>query len=64
MRSKLQTIKDFITFPFRAVILFEKDSFGLSSLQTERYSYVLKEVKGKCLDIGCGRNNRFIKEFV
>jgi ubiquinone/menaquinone biosynthesis C-methylase UbiE len=64
MRSRLQVIKDFITFPFRSVVLFEKDLFGLSSLQTERYEYVSKEVEGKCLDIGCGRNNRFIKKFV
>lgn len=64
MRSTKQKIKDFITFPFRALTLFEKDNFGLSSLQTERYDYVANEVVGKCLDIGCGRNNRFIKEFV
>ena len=64
MRNKIQKLKDFVTFPFRAVILFEKDSFGLSSLQTERYDYVSKEVTGKCLDVGCGRNNIFINKFV
>jgi len=64
MRSINQKILDFCTFPIRAFTLFEKDKFGLSSLQTERYDYVATEVKGKCLDIGCGRNNRFIKEFV
>ncbi len=64
MRSINQAIKDFFTFPIRAFTLFEKDKFGLSSLQTERYDYVSEEVTGKCLDIGCGRYNRFIKEFV
>ncbi len=64
MRRSSQKIIDFISFPFRAFTLFEKDRFGLSSLQTERYDYVAKEVKGYCLDIGCGRNNRFINDFV
>lgn len=64
MRSNSQKVLDFFTFPIRAFTLFEKDRFGLSSLQTERYDYVADEVRGKCLDIGCGRNNRFIKEFL
>jgi SAM-dependent methyltransferase len=63
MRSWWQVVKDTFSFPVRAVTLFEKDKFGFSSLQTERYDYVSGEVKGKCLDIGCGRNNRFITEF-
>lgn len=64
MRSVNQKILDFFTFPFRALTLFEIDRFGLSSLQTERYDYVSDVVSGKCLDIGCGRNNRFVKEFL
>ena len=60
----MQKIKDFISFPFRALFLFEKDRWGLSSLATERYKYVSDEVKGFCLDVGCGRYNRFIKEFL
>jgi ubiquinone/menaquinone biosynthesis C-methylase UbiE len=63
MRTKRQKIKDFFTFPFRAFLLFEIDKFGLSSLQTERYDYVSAEVEGRCLDVGCGRHNRFIKQF-
>ena len=57
-------IKDFITFPFRAVTLFYSDKWGLSCQATERYDYVSREILGSCLDIGCGPNNRFIKEFV
>lgn len=63
-RSKIQTLKDFIFFPLRAFLLFEEDKFGLSSLQSDRYYYVTREVKGRCLDVGCGRNNRFINEFL
>lgn len=64
MRNRFQKSKDFLTFPFRAFTLFENDKFGLSSLQTERYDYVAREVVGKCLDIGCGRNNRFVNDFL
>jgi ubiquinone/menaquinone biosynthesis C-methylase UbiE len=64
MRTTYQIIIDFIFFPLRALTLFENDRWGLSSLRTERYDYVSSEVRGKCLDVGCGRNNRFIKEFV
>jgi len=64
MRNRFQKCKDFFTFPFRAFTLFENDKFGLSSLQTERYDYVAHEVVGKCLDIGCGRNNRFVNDFL
>lgn len=64
MRTTAQKIIDFVFFPFRAVTLFEKDKLGLSSLATERFDYVQQQVKGYCLDIGCGKNNRFIKEFL
>jgi len=60
MRSRIQWLKDFITFPLRALTLFENDRFGLSSLASERYDYVAREVAGHCLDVGCGRHNRFI----
>lgn len=55
---------DFFSFPLRAVTLFEKDKWGMSSLATERFDYVAKEIKGYCLDVGCGKNNRFINEFL
>jgi len=63
-RNSWQSLKDFIFFPIRAFLLFEEDKFSLSSLQTDRYYYVAREVKGRCLDVGCGRNNRFINEFL
>lgn len=61
-RSPIQKVKDFITFPLRAVSLFVNDKWGLSSLKSERFDYVAREVKGYCLDVGCGRGNRFVKE--
>lgn len=57
-------LKDFVFFPFRVFTLFEKDRWGLSSLATERFDYVAREVTGYCLDVGCGRNNRLINEYL
>ena len=64
MRSRKQKVFDFITFPLRAVTLFYTDKWGLSCQATERYDYVSQEVRGYCLDVGCGPNNRFVKEFL
>jgi|SRR3989344_1663508 len=63
-RSSWQKVKDTLTFPVRAFTLFEKDRWTLSSLATERFDYVAREVRGKCLDIGCGKHNRFINKFL
>ncbi len=63
MRSKKQQIIDFVTFPLRAVTLFYDDKWGLSCQATERYDYASREVRGYCLDLGCGPHNRFIKSF-
>ncbi len=63
-RSLFQKIKDFLTFPLRAFTLFENDKWGLSSLPSERFDYVSKEVIGYCLDVGCGRHNKFITKYL
>ncbi|OGC51466.1 hypothetical protein A2982_02780 [candidate division WWE3 bacterium RIFCSPLOWO2_01_FULL_39_13] len=63
-RKSFQKIKDFLVFPLRAFTLFENDKFGLSSLASERYDYVSREVIGYCLDVGCGRHNRFIDKYL
>jgi len=63
-RSVWQKTKDFISLPFRAVALFEEDRFGLSSLRTERFDFSAAEVRGYCLDVGCGRNNLFVTSFL
>ena len=55
---------DFITFPFRALALIETDRWGMSSLASERYDFVSREVIGYCLDVGCGKNNRFVTEYL
>lgn len=64
LRSAVQKIIDFITFPLRAVTLFEYNKWGLTSRKSERYDYVAREVIGYCLDVGCGKYNRFINEFL
>jgi len=63
-RNHLHAAIDFVTFPVRAFVLFEKDAFGLSALSSERYDYVAREISGRCLDVGCGRYNRFINEYL
>ena len=54
-RSTARKCIDFVTFPLRAPLAIpfgDNDKFGVSSLQTERFDYVAKEVRGYCLDIG------------
>ena len=63
-RSQWQKFEDFITFPLRAVTLFDTDKWGLSALSTERFDYVAREVRGFCLDCGCGKRNRFVQQFL
>ncbi len=63
-RKNLQKAMDFITFPLRALTLFHQDRWRLSSLASERFDYVAREVAGHCLDVGCGYHNRFVKEWL
>ena len=63
-RNNAQALKDLFTFPLRAVSLFYDDKWGLSSLLSERFYYVQKEVIGYCLDVGCGPYNRFINDYL
>ncbi len=62
-RNSRQRVVDFLTFPLRALALFERDRWGLSSLRSERFDYVAQAVQGHCLDIGCGRHDQFIREY-
>ena len=64
LRSFTQRCIDTLTFPLRALTLFETDKWGLSSLASERFDYVARQTKGYCLDIGCGKHNRFIVEYL
>jgi SAM-dependent methyltransferase len=63
-RAQNQKFVDFVTFPIRAVSLFHKDKWGLSSQASERFDYVANEVRGYCLDVGCGYHNRFVAEWL
>jgi SAM-dependent methyltransferase len=64
-RTRIQKIIDFITFPCRALVLHDGvDRWGLTSLASERYEYVCRQVIGHCLDVGCGPYNRLINQFL
>lgn len=63
-RSVAQKAFDFITFPLRAFTLFFDDRLGLSAMASERFDYAADEVIGYCLDVGCGRYNRFVTEYL
>lgn len=61
LRSRRQLILDTLTFPLRALTLFYQDRWGLSSLATDRFDFAAREIRGTCLDVGCGPGNRFIR---
>lgn len=63
-RSAFQKVKDFLTLPFRALTIFEENKWGFSSNRHERFEYAAEEVVGYCLDIGCGKRNLFIAEYL
>ncbi len=63
-RSQWQKIKDGLFFPLRALVLIDRDRWGFTSLKSERFYYCAREVQGYCLDVGCGRYNLFIREYL
>ena len=58
-----QRIMDAVLFPLRALFVPEERSFGLTSLRDERFEIVAMHAKGRVLDIGCGKDNLFIKNW-
>jgi SAM-dependent methyltransferase len=63
-RTKTKRVLDFFFFPLRAVTLFHQDKWGLSCQASERYDYVAREIRGYCLDVGCGYHNRFVMDWL
>jgi SAM-dependent methyltransferase len=64
-RTRAQEITDFVSFPLRAILPFkEEQRWGLSSRELERFDYAAREVIGHCLDVGCGRHNRFVNQYL
>src|SRR6266705_4967688 len=63
-RSRITRLVDFLFFPLRALTLFHQDKLGLSCQASERYDYVAREIRGYCLDVGCGYHNRFVMEWL
>lgn len=62
-RSRLGLLVDAVTFPVRALLVHEQSGWGLSSLRDERMRTVARYCTGRVLDIGCGPNNRFVRQF-
>lgn len=63
-RDFVQKIKDFLTLPLRSLFLFEGSKWGLTSTQSERFDYAAREVMGYCLDVGCGKYNLFVRDYL
>lgn len=63
-RSQWQIFVDNLFFPVRALFVPEENHFGLTSLREERFEIIARYATGRVLDIGCGRNNLFIKNWV
>jgi len=63
VRGFPQRIMDAVLFPIRALFVPGESSFGLTSLRDERFEIVAMHAKGRVLDIGCGKDNLFIKNW-
>ncbi len=57
-KSAFQEIKDFLTFPFRAIFTHHQivKTLGLSTLQDDRLLAVWPHLRGRVLDVGAGDN--------
>lgn len=56
-KSALQALADTIFFPIRVLVPDPvSERFGISSLRTERMASVLREIDGRCLDVGAHDN--------
>lgn len=63
-RSRIRRAFDIALFPVRALFIPEENSFGLTSLREERFEEVAKLCRGKVLDVGCGKFNLFIENWI
>lgn len=55
---------DTLFFPIRALFIPEDNRFGLTSLREERFRQVAVHCRGRVLDVGCGKNNLFVKNYI
>jgi len=63
-KKSFKKIINFFLFPVRALFLPENSYFFLTSLRDERFEKVAPHCVGKVLDVGCGRGNLFIKNYI
>ena len=62
-RNDVQKIIDTVALPIRALLYREKSNFLFTSLRDERMGEVYKHCSDKVLDLGCGPQNLFIRNF-
>lgn len=62
--SRASLIANFISFPYRAAFVRQRDGKLMTSLRSERLHYAARHVRGKTLDIGCGPNNVFVDQWL
>ena len=57
-KTLLQTFRDHLFAPLRLTVLSDEmcEAIGVTSVNAERIAYVLPFVRGRLLDVGCGRN--------
>lgn len=63
-RTQAQALVDCVTFPLRAVLPWRDDRWGLTSRRSERFIEVASRVRGRALDVGCGRHDILVREFL
>lgn len=63
-RTRAQALVDCATFPLRALLPWRDDRWGLTSRRSERFIEVASRVQGRTLDVGCGRHDIFVREFL
>lgn len=63
-RTKIRKFTDTLFFPIRAVFVPEESSLCFTSLRDERFEEVAKLSDGYVLDVGCGRGNLFIHNYI
>ncbi|MCB0322242.1 MAG: methyltransferase domain-containing protein [Bdellovibrionales bacterium] len=63
--SPVEQVLNFVCFPYRAFIQNPNESTRrFMCLRDERMYYVAKHCSGRTLDLGCGPDNVFVKQFM
>jgi len=64
MNAAVSTVWNFVALPLRAVASPELlHRLGLRSMKDERMDMVLRRVRGRLLDVGCGPGNELVRRY-